>query len=61
LTRQEKESRLPSGYRLDRSDPDVWAQRRPEDWVVAHFSTQGASKVVIEQASWEDYETGEEQ
>jgi hypothetical protein len=55
------ERRLPPGYRLDRSDPDVWALRRPEGWVVAHFSAQGASKEAIEQAAWEDYEgSGEE-
>jgi hypothetical protein len=26
----EEELRLPPGFRLDRSDPDVWALRRPE-------------------------------
>jgi hypothetical protein len=25
-----EEPRLPPGYRLDRSDPDVWALRLPE-------------------------------
>jgi hypothetical protein len=29
---------LPPGYQLDRSDPDVWALRRPGGWVVAYFS-----------------------
>jgi hypothetical protein len=33
-----EEPRLPPGYLLDRSDPDVWALRRSEGWVVAYFS-----------------------
>ena len=57
-----EEPRLPPGYRLDRSDPDVWALRRPEGWVVAHFSARGATKEAIEQAAWEDHEgAGEEE
>ena len=39
-----EEPHLPPGYRLDRSDPDVLALRRPEVWVVAHFSARGATK-----------------
>jgi len=61
LIGQEDEPRLPPGYRLDRSDPDVWALRRPKGWVVAHFSAQGATKEAIEEAAWEDHElAGEE-
>ena len=57
-----EEPRLPPGYRLDRSDPDVWTLRRPEGWVVAHFSARGATKEAIEQAAWEDHEgAGEEE
>jgi hypothetical protein len=57
-----EEPSLPPGYRLDRSDPDVWALRRPEGWVVAHFSAQGATREAIEEAAREDYEgAGEEQ
>jgi hypothetical protein len=57
-----EELRLPPGYRLDMSDPDVWALRRPEGWVVAHFSAQGATKEAVEEAAWEDHESaGEEQ
>ncbi len=57
-----EEIRLPPGYRLDRSDPDVWVLRRPEGWVVAYFSAQGVTKKAIGQAAWEDYEgAGEEQ
>jgi hypothetical protein len=57
-----EEPRLPPGYRLDRSDPDVWSLRRQSGWVVAHFSARGATKEIIEQVAWEDYEgCGEEQ
>jgi hypothetical protein len=39
----------------------VWALRRSEGWVVAHFSARGAAKEAIEETAWEDYEgTGEE-
>ena len=47
--------RLPPGYRLDRSDPDVWALRRPGGWVVAYFSAWGATRETVEEAAWEDY------
>ena len=56
-----EEPRLPSGYRLDRSDPDVWALRRPEGWVVAYFSARGATKEAIELSAWEDYEGDREE
>jgi hypothetical protein len=53
---------LPPGNRLDRSDPDVWELRRPEGWVVAHFSASGAPKEAIEKTAWEDHEgCGEEE
>ena len=51
---------LPPGYRLDRSDPDAWALRRPEGWVVAYFSARGATKEAIDEAAWEDYDGQEE-
>jgi hypothetical protein len=58
----EPDLRLPPGYRLDTSDPDVWALRRAEGWVVAYFSAWGATKEAIEQVAWEDYEgAGEEE
>jgi hypothetical protein len=58
----EPELRLIPGYRLDRSDPDIWALRRPEGWVVAHFSAPGVTKEAIEQIAWEDHEdVGEEE
>ena len=56
-----EEPRLPPGYRLDRSDPDVWALRRPESWVVVHFSARGATKEAIEKTAWEDHEGGGEE
>jgi hypothetical protein len=56
-----EEPRLPPGYRLDRSDPDVWALRRYEGWVVAYFSARGATKEAIEKTAWGDHEdNGEE-
>ena len=56
-----EELRLPPCYQLDRSDPDVWALRRPEGWVVAYFSARGATREDIEEAAWDDYESGEEE
>jgi hypothetical protein len=57
-----EEPRLPPGYRLDRSDPDLWTLRRPEGWAVAHFSALGAIKEAIEKTAWEDHERiGEEE
>jgi hypothetical protein len=50
-----EEPRLPPGYRLDRSDPDVWALRRPEGLVVAHFSARGVTREAIEQVAWENH------
>jgi hypothetical protein len=50
-----EEHRLPPGYRLDRSDPDVWALRRPEGWVVAYFSARRPTNEAVEEAAWEDY------
>jgi hypothetical protein len=55
-----EELRLPPGYRLDRSDPDVWSLRRSEGSIVAHFSARGAAKEAIEQTAWEDYKDEEE-
>jgi len=57
----EGEPRLPPGYRLDRSDPDVRLLRRPEGWVVAYFSARGATNKAIEQTAREDYEGGGEE
>ena len=59
---EEREPRLPLGYWLDRSDPDVWTLRRPGGWVVAHFSARGATKEAIGKTALEDHEgIGEEE
>ena len=57
-----REPRLPPGYRLDKSDPDVWALRRIGGWVVAYFSAQGATNEAVERVAWEDHAgVGEEE
>jgi hypothetical protein len=43
-----EDPRLPPGYRLDRSDPDVWVLRRPEGWVVTYFSARGVTREAME-------------
>jgi hypothetical protein len=43
-----REPRLPSGYSLDRSDPDVLVLRCPHGTAVARFSTRGATAETIE-------------
>ena len=58
MTESERQIHLPPGYRMDSSDPDVWALRRSEGWVVAYFSAQGVSREVIEEVAWEYHEGG---
>jgi hypothetical protein len=41
--------RLPPGYRLDHSDPDVLVLLCPHGKAVARFSAQGATAEAIEQ------------
>jgi hypothetical protein len=43
-----EEGRLPPGYRVDRSDPDVLVLCSPEGTVVARFSAWGATAEAIE-------------
>jgi hypothetical protein len=43
-----EEPRLPPGYSLDHSDPDVLVLRCSHGTVVARFSTQGAAAEAIE-------------
>ena len=43
-----EEPRLPPGYALDRSDPDVLVLRCPEDTTIARFSARGATAEAIE-------------
>ena len=42
-TRSPEEPRLPPGYALDRSDPDVLVLLCPHGAVVARFSARGAT------------------
>jgi hypothetical protein len=44
-----KEPRLPPGYRVDHSDPDVLVLRCPHGTAVARFSAWGATAEAIEQ------------
>jgi hypothetical protein len=48
-TGSSKEVRLPPGYSLERSDPDVLVLLCPHGKVVARFSAQGATAEAIEQ------------
>jgi hypothetical protein len=43
-----RELRLPPGYNLDRSDPDVLVLRCPNGTEVARFSARGATTEAIE-------------
>jgi hypothetical protein len=44
-----REVRLPPGYRVDHSDPDVLVLRCPHGKAVARFSAQGVTAEAIEQ------------
>ncbi len=48
-TGSSKELRLPPGYSLERSDPDVLVLRCPHGTAVARFSARGATAEAIEQ------------
>jgi len=50
-----EEPRLPPGYTLDRSDPDVLVLRCPHGTVIARFSTRGAAAEAIEQEARKHY------
>jgi len=50
-----REPRLPSGYRVDRSDPDVLVLRCPHGMALARFSAQGAAAEAIEQEARTHY------
>ena len=43
-----RDPRLPSGYSLERSDPDVLVLRCPHGTVVARFSAWGVTAEAIE-------------
>ena len=50
-----KELRLPPGYSLDRSDPDVLVLLCPNGKAVARFSARGATKEAIEREARTHY------
>ena len=50
-----REPRLPPGYRVDRSDPDVLVLLCPNGKVVARFSAQGATAESIEREARTHY------
>ena len=47
--------RLPPGYYLDRSDPEVLTLRRAEGTVVARFSASGYVAEAVEREAWKDH------
>ena len=47
--------RLPPGYSLDESDPDILSLRRPDGTTAAVFSALGATHEAIQQVAWEDH------
>jgi hypothetical protein len=54
-TGSSREVRLPPGYSLDRSDPDVLVLLCPHGKAVARFSTRGATVEAIEQEARTHY------
>ena len=50
-----REVRLPPGYRLERSDPDVLVLLCPHGTAVARFSAQGATAEAIEKEARTHY------
>ena len=50
-----KELRLPPGYSLDRSDPEVLVLLCPHGTAVARFSARGATAEAIEQEARTHY------
>jgi hypothetical protein len=50
-----EEPRLPPGYVLDRSDPDVWVLLSPHGKAVARFSARGATAEAIEREARRHY------
>ena len=50
-----EEPRLPPGYSLEHTDPDVLVLVCPQGEAVARFSARGAAAVVIEQEAMMHY------
>ena len=55
VTGSPEEPRLPPGYVLDRSDPDVLILRCPQRTVIARFSAWGATAEAIEREARTHY------
>ena len=53
--REERGPYLPSGYRLDETDPDAVVLRRADGTEVATFSAVGADPREVEREAWEDF------
>jgi hypothetical protein len=54
-TGSSREVRLPPGYSLDRSDPDVLVLRCPHGMALARFSARGATTEAIGQEARTHY------
>jgi hypothetical protein len=54
-TRSSEEPRLPAGYSLDRTDPDVLVLLCLQGEAVARFSTRGATAEAIEREARTHY------
>jgi hypothetical protein len=52
---QDKEERLPPGYRVDTTDAAIWTLRRPDGTVAGYFGACGASRRAVEKAARDDY------
>ena len=50
-----EEPRLPPGYALDRSDPDVLALLCPDGEAIARFSARGATAEAIQREARKDH------
>ena len=53
--RERRSPYLPSGYRLDETDPDTVMLRRADGSEVATFSAAGADPREVEREAWEDF------
>lgn len=52
---REEPLKLPPGYRLDESDPDLVILRREDGTEAACFMAESADPEWIERAAWEDH------
>lgn len=59
-TIQTESLRLPPGYQLDSSDPDILFLRTSDGHPAAAFSARGASREGIEEAAWEAHRSCED-